>query len=87
MKCDYQVSLLACTFASPCLGHEPKARVATQYMTSINLNVWIKNNQCAHVHVFCALKNNCIVNNIIFNNEMLFYSFHKMGQTTLVSIF
>jgi hypothetical protein len=27
MKCDSQAFLLACTFASPCLGHEPKARV------------------------------------------------------------
>jgi len=29
MKCDSLASLLACTFASPCLGHEPKVRVAT----------------------------------------------------------
>jgi hypothetical protein len=29
MKCDFQVSYLTCTFASPCLGHKPKARVAT----------------------------------------------------------
>jgi len=29
MECDSWASLLACTFASPCLGHEPKARVAT----------------------------------------------------------
>jgi len=29
MKCDSQASLLACTLASPYLGHEPKARVAT----------------------------------------------------------
>jgi len=28
MKCDFWASLLVCTFASPCLGHEPKARVA-----------------------------------------------------------
>jgi len=28
MKCDSRASLLARTFASPCLGHEPKARVA-----------------------------------------------------------
>jgi len=27
MKCDSQASLLACTFASLCLGHEPKAKV------------------------------------------------------------
>jgi len=26
---DSRASLLACTFASPCLGCEPKARVAT----------------------------------------------------------
>jgi hypothetical protein len=29
MKFDSWVSFLACTFASPCLDHEPKARVAT----------------------------------------------------------
>jgi len=28
MKCDSQASLLARTFASPCLGCEPKVRVA-----------------------------------------------------------
>jgi len=30
MKCDSQISLLACTFTSPCFGHKPKAKVATQ---------------------------------------------------------
>jgi hypothetical protein len=30
MKCDSQASLLARTFVSPCLGHEPKVKVATQ---------------------------------------------------------
>jgi len=34
MKCDSRVSLLAYTFASPCLGCEPKARVATNPFTS-----------------------------------------------------
>jgi hypothetical protein len=29
MKCDSQASLLAHTFASPCLGHKPKVKVAT----------------------------------------------------------
>jgi hypothetical protein len=29
MKCDSWASLLARTFASPCLGYEPKAKVAT----------------------------------------------------------
>jgi len=29
MKCDSRVSLLAHTFASPCLGRKPKAKVAT----------------------------------------------------------
>jgi hypothetical protein len=36
MKCDSWVSLLARTFTSPCLGHEPKARVATIFLTSIS---------------------------------------------------
>jgi len=29
MKCDPQASLLACNLANPCLGHKPKAKVAT----------------------------------------------------------
>jgi hypothetical protein len=34
MKCDSQASLLARTLASPCLGREPKARVATIQLPS-----------------------------------------------------
>jgi hypothetical protein len=34
MKCDSQPSHLAHTFVSLCLGHEPKARVATLAMCS-----------------------------------------------------
>ncbi len=29
MQCDFQVSFLACNFASPCFGYEPKDRVTT----------------------------------------------------------
>ncbi len=29
MKCDSQASFLARTFVSPCLGREPKAKIAT----------------------------------------------------------
>jgi hypothetical protein len=29
MKCDFWASLLACTFASPCLGCKPNVKVAT----------------------------------------------------------
>jgi len=29
MKCDSWASLLARNFVSPCIGHEPKVRVAT----------------------------------------------------------
>jgi len=32
MKCDFQVSFLAHTFTSPCLGHKAKVRVATIFM-------------------------------------------------------
>jgi hypothetical protein len=32
MKCDSWASLLACAFASPYLGREPKARVATSLL-------------------------------------------------------
>ncbi len=31
MWCDFQVFLLACNLATPCLGREPKARVATLF--------------------------------------------------------
>jgi hypothetical protein len=40
MKCDSHASLLAHTFASPCFGHKPKVRVATQ---KIHL-CWMLNN-------------------------------------------
>jgi len=36
MKCDSQASLLARTFASTCLGHKPKTKVAT---TTLDANV------------------------------------------------
>ncbi len=44
MKCDSWASFLARTFASPCLGCEPKARVAT---FSLRTNIW-----CFHLHPF-----------------------------------
>ncbi len=31
MKCDFRASLLARTFASPCLGHEPMVKIVTLY--------------------------------------------------------
>jgi hypothetical protein len=34
MKCDFQISFLACTFASPCLKCKPKVRVTTMFMYS-----------------------------------------------------
>jgi hypothetical protein len=36
MKCDSRTSLLAHTFASPCFGLEPKAKVATSLVQSIS---------------------------------------------------
>ncbi len=36
MKSDSRASLLVCTFASPCLGHEPKARIAITSPCRIN---------------------------------------------------
>jgi len=45
MKCDSWVSLLARTFASPCLGQIPKTRVATHTlknsMASIDQNAYL----------------------------------------------
>jgi hypothetical protein len=32
MKCDSRALLLVHSFASPCLGHEPKAKVTTIYV-------------------------------------------------------
>jgi hypothetical protein len=37
MKCDSLASLLARTFVSPCLGHEPKARVPTLSIQKLKL--------------------------------------------------
>jgi hypothetical protein len=39
MRCDSQASLLAHNFASPCLGHEPKAKVATTIL-DISHRIW-----------------------------------------------
>jgi hypothetical protein len=42
MKCDSRASLLAHTFASLCLGCEPKARVMT-YKVSLFMPIVVKN--------------------------------------------
>jgi hypothetical protein len=36
-KCDSQISLLARTLVSPCLGHEPKAKV----VTVVKVTLWV----------------------------------------------
>jgi hypothetical protein len=35
MRCDSRASLLARNLASPCLAREPKAKVATDYITKL----------------------------------------------------
>jgi hypothetical protein len=35
MKCDFHASLLTHTFASPCLGREPKTKIATMIMANL----------------------------------------------------
>jgi hypothetical protein len=40
MKCDSQVLFLTHTFASPCLGREPKAKVATTYNHKIKFQLF-----------------------------------------------
>jgi hypothetical protein len=37
MRCDSQVSFLACNLASPSLGHEPRARVVTNLLPSMKV--------------------------------------------------
>jgi hypothetical protein len=37
MKCGYRASLLAHTFVSPCLGLEPKVRVMTYVLPTLNV--------------------------------------------------
>jgi hypothetical protein len=39
MKCDSRASLLVHTLTSPCLGREPKARVATYEVRTIKVYV------------------------------------------------
>ncbi len=39
MKCDSWASFLACTFASPCLGCEPKARVMILLRMQLRLDL------------------------------------------------
>jgi hypothetical protein len=39
MKCDSKASLLGGTFASPCLYHKPKVKVATTINMALNIYV------------------------------------------------
>ncbi len=48
MNCDSHASFLACTFACPCLGHEPKARVATH-----NIGLLVKECMLSILCLFC----------------------------------
>ncbi len=58
MKCDSQASLLAHTLASPCLGREPKAKVATVFdshnVTRFNKVVSRKENESTYM-VYCNI--------------------------------
>ncbi len=57
MKCDSRASLLAHTFASPCLNHEPKARVTTFNFETLNF-FGAKDHFKMHVmKQFCFLQN------------------------------
>jgi len=57
VKCDSQASFLACTFASPCLGHEPKARVATLIKYASPMRILPKNNlPTSFLWVWCKKK-------------------------------
>jgi len=50
IKCDSRASLLACTFASPCLSREPKAKVVTHtnfFLPSQQL-WWHSSTKCNH---------------------------------------
>jgi hypothetical protein len=37
MKCDSRASFFACSFASPCLGRKPKARVVTYVLPTLDV--------------------------------------------------
>jgi hypothetical protein len=51
MKCDSRASLLACTFASPCFGHEPKVKVVTNHENIENMacTTEVDSKQCLHI--------------------------------------
>jgi len=67
MRCDSHASLLACTLASPCLGREPKTRVATIWVVekdkiySCDLGFIITGlfiNPCQNDHKLLEIKGN-----------------------------
>jgi hypothetical protein len=43
VMCDSQVFLFPCNLLTPCLGHEPKARVATHIKSTLVMILFIKN--------------------------------------------
>jgi hypothetical protein len=81
MKCDSRASLLAHTFASPCLGHKPKARVVTlPFEVHTNVNDYTINGvfmQDEHLIVFLNKK----LCRTLLNVELI----HKLGQINVVS--
>jgi hypothetical protein len=54
MKCDSWVSFLARTFANPCLGREPKARVVTSHLSNIKRKT--KTQRCKWTQPSCKFK-------------------------------
>jgi len=52
MKCDSWASLLARTFASLCLGHEPKARVAIKNVSVGYLIILFLKNSLVGAHAY-----------------------------------
>jgi hypothetical protein len=61
MKCDSRASFLARTFASPCLGRKPKARVVT-IVVICEKNEFVNLNYNA---ILTTLKANIVVKNVV----------------------
>jgi hypothetical protein len=63
MKCDFQVSFSACTYANPCFGHKPKARIASYYIYKVF-------KPCAFDFKFQHFISIFIKKSLLYNNEL-----------------
>jgi hypothetical protein len=68
MKCDFEASLLVFTFASLCLGHEPKGKVVTPCSS---FKYWY-----VHFHGETCMREQALTHMIYLNDNYVLVQFH-----------